>query len=204
MRPWSGASGSPFGRRDPRDDGLQDSGDAGALLGRHEDDLLARDGQHVLQLLDDHVGLGRGQVDLVDDRHDDQALREGQVDVGERLGLDALGGVDDEDGALAGLQAAADLVGEVDVAGRVDEVEAVASGRRVAVYSRRTARALMVMPFSRSRSIESSTWLVIWRASMVCVSSRMRSASVDLPWSTWAMMVKLRRRAWGMVTGAAV
>ena len=48
-----------------------------------------------------------------------------EVDVGERLGLDALGGVDDEDRALAGLQAVADLVGEVDVAGRVDEVEAV-------------------------------------------------------------------------------
>ena len=57
----------------------------------------------------------------------------------------------------------------------------------------------MVMPFSRSRSIESSTWLVIWRASMVCVSSRRRSASVDLPWSTWAMIEKLRRRAWGML-----
>ena len=50
---------------------------------------------------------------------------ERQVDVGERLGLDALGGVDDEDRALAGLEGVADLVGEVDVAGRVDEVEAV-------------------------------------------------------------------------------
>ena len=48
------------------------------------------------------------------------------MDVGQRLRLDALGGVDDEDGALAGLQAAADLVAEVDVAGRVDEVEPVA------------------------------------------------------------------------------
>ena len=51
---------------------------------------------------------------------------EGEVDVGQRLGLDALRGVDDEDGAFAGLQAAADLVGEVDVAGRVDQVERVA------------------------------------------------------------------------------
>ena len=34
-------------------------------------------------------------------------------------------GVDDEDRALAGLEAVADLVGEVDVAGRVDEVEPV-------------------------------------------------------------------------------
>src|SRR4051794_11408426 len=57
------------------------------------------------------------------------------------------------------------------------------------------------MPFSRSRSIESSTWLVIWRASMACVSSRIRSANVDLPWSTWAMIEKLRRQAWGMVLG---
>src|SRR5436190_16679954 len=57
------------------------------------------------------------------------------------------------------------------------------------------------MPFSRSRSIESRTWLVIWRASIVCVSSSNRSASVDLPWSIWAMIEKLRRRSWGMVTG---
>ena len=48
-----------------------------------------------------------------------------EVDVGEGLGLDALGGVDDEDRALAGLEAAADLVREVDVAGRVDQVQPV-------------------------------------------------------------------------------
>src|SRR6187397_471737 len=70
----------------------------------------------------------------------------------------------------------------------------------LAVYSRRAERALMVMPFSRSRSIESRTWLVIWRASMVWVSSSSRSARVDLPWSMWAMIEKLRRRSWGMVT----
>src|SRR3954464_15106395 len=50
----------------------------------------------------------------------------------------------------------------------------------------------MVMPRSRSRSIESSScgrWL---RASTVPVTSRMRSASVDFPWSMWAMIEKLR------------
>src|SRR5438552_899032 len=40
-----------------------------------------------------------------------------------RLRLHALRGVDHQDGALAGGQAARDLVGEVDVAGRVDQVE---------------------------------------------------------------------------------
>src|SRR5262245_57407359 len=70
-----------------------------------------------------------------------------------------------------------------------------------AVYSSRAERALIVMPFSRSRSIESRTWLVIWRASIVCVSSSRRSASVDFPWSIWAMIEKLRRRSCGIVIG---
>ena len=47
------------------------------------------------------------------------------MDVGERLRLDTLRGVDDEDRALAGLQAVAHLVGEVDVTGRIDQVQAV-------------------------------------------------------------------------------
>ena len=94
-------------------------------LARREDDLLARDREDVLELLHDDVGLRRREVDLVEDRDDREALAQGEVDVGERLGLDALGGVDDEDRALAGLQAAAHLVGEVDVARGVDEVEPV-------------------------------------------------------------------------------
>src|SRR5437588_77692 len=52
------------------------------------------------------------------------------------------------------------------------------------------------MPRSRSRSIESSTCARMSRGSTVCVSSRMRSASVDLPWSMWAMIEKLRMRRW--------
>src|SRR3954467_10149648 len=51
------------------------------------------------------------------------------------------------------------------------------------------------MPRSRSRSMESSTWARIDRGSTVWVISRMRSASVALPWSMWAMIAKLRRGA---------
>ena len=47
------------------------------------------------------------------------------VDVGERLGLDALGRVDHQQRAFAGGKAARDFVGEVDVAGRVHQVEDV-------------------------------------------------------------------------------
>src|SRR5699024_272254 len=54
----------------------------------------------------------------------------------------------------------------------------------------RTARALIVMPRSRSRSILSSSCSSIsrWDTALHC-SSR-RSASVDLPWSICAIMEK--------------
>ena len=125
-QPLQGLVGVALGRRDARDDRFEDLRDAGALLGRHQQYLLARNGEHALELLDDEVGLGRGQVDLVDHGHDDQVLGEGEMDVGQCLRLDALRRVDDEDRTLARLERAADLVGKVDVAGRVDQVERVA------------------------------------------------------------------------------
>ena len=48
------------------------------------------------------------------------------IDVRQRLRLDALRGVDDQQRALAGRQRARDLIGEVDVPGRVHQVEDVA------------------------------------------------------------------------------
>ena len=78
---------------------------------------------HVLDLLLDLVGLGRRQVDLVEDRHDLVVVVDRLVDIGEGLRLDALGRVDHQQRALAGGQATADLIGEVDMAGRVHQVE---------------------------------------------------------------------------------
>ena len=48
-----------------------------------------------------------------------------QVQVGQRLGLDALGGVHHQHRAFAGLQRAADLVAEVHVAGGIDQVQLI-------------------------------------------------------------------------------
>src|SRR3954470_24060498 len=56
------------------------------------------------------------------------------------------------------------------------------------------------MPRSRSRSIRSRYWARMSRAATAPVSSRRRSASVDFPWSMWAMMQKLRISSGG-VTG---
>src|SRR5207248_3236567 len=64
--------------------------------------------------------------------------------------------------------------------------------------STRTACALIVIPRSRSRSIVSSTCSRISRLETASVSSRLRSASGDLPWSMWAMIEKLRILLWSM------
>ena len=68
-------------------------------------------------------GSADGQVDLVDDRDDLEIVVDGGVGVGQGLRLHALRGVDDQDRAFARGQASRHFVVEVDVAGRVDEVE---------------------------------------------------------------------------------
>ena len=85
-----------------------------------------------------------------------QVVLQREVEVGQRLRLDALRGVDEQDRALAGGERAGDLVGEVDVAGGVDHVEHVGRACRPRrVHGIRTAWLLIVMPRSRSMSIRS-------------------------------------------------
>jgi hypothetical protein len=147
---------------------------------------LGRQPEHVLDLEGAAFRIGRRQVDLVEHGHDLEVVLHGLVAVGQGLGLDPLRGVHQEDRPLAGGERAAHLVAEVDVAGGVDEVE------DMAVVETRTFWALMVMPRSRSMSMESRYCSRISRGSTAPVISRMRSDRVDLPWSTWLMMEKLR------------
>ena len=88
-------------RRHLGDDGFKDVLRPDPLLGRREDDLLARDAGDVGDLLGDHLGLRGVEVDLVDDRDDGQPRLHRLVEVGERLRFYALRGVDDEDRAFA-------------------------------------------------------------------------------------------------------
>ena len=69
--------------------------------------------------------MGRGQVDLVDGRHNVQIGVHGERRIGDGLRLDTLGGIDDEHRALAGGQRTRDLIGKVHVARRIDEVELI-------------------------------------------------------------------------------
>ena len=98
---------SPLGGGSRVDDRLQHEVDAEARLGRDRHGLRGVDADHVLDLLLDPVGLGGGQVDLVEDGDDLVIGVDRLVDVGERLGFHALRGVDHQQRALAGRRASA-------------------------------------------------------------------------------------------------
>ena len=99
--------------------------DALAGLARYAHGVIGGNGQVVLDLGLDLVGMRRGQVDLVDGGHNVQVGVHGERRVGNGLRLDALGGVDDQHCALAGGQRTRDLVSKVHVARRINQVELI-------------------------------------------------------------------------------
>jgi hypothetical protein len=118
-----GRVGVAHRRRDPADDAVQQLQHARARLAGGAQDVLGVAADQPGDLLGVLLGLGRRQVDLVEDRDDLQVVAHRHVQVRQRLRLDALRGVHQQHGALARGQRAGDLVGEVDVTRRVDHVE---------------------------------------------------------------------------------
>ena len=114
-----------LGCRQALDDGFQHGGDVLARLGGDGNGVRRIDADHVLDLLLDAVGIGGRQVDLVEDGQDFEVVVDGLVDVGQRLRLHALAGVHHQHSALAGGERARHLVGEVDVARRIHQVELI-------------------------------------------------------------------------------
>ena len=112
-------------RRQPVHDGFQHVVDAEAGFRRDHHRVRGVDADHVLDLLPDLVRFRGRQVDLVEHRHDLVAGVERVIDIGQRLRLDALAGIDHQQRAFARRQRARDFVGEVDMARRVHQVEDV-------------------------------------------------------------------------------
>ena len=194
----SGAAASPLGGGSRCTIASSTSDTFKPGLGRDQDRIGGIEPDHVLDLLLHLVGLGRRQIDLVEHRHDLVIVVERLVDVGERLRLDALARVDHQERALAGGEAAVDLVGEVDMAGRVDQVEDVVLAVARAVVEPHGLRldgdaALALDVHGIEHLIDHFA-----RRSSPPVSWISRSASVDLPWSIWAMIAKLRMFSMGV------
>ena len=121
----AGLSTDPIGAGTSRHDGVEDVGDALAGLRADPQHVVGVAADDPADLLGVLLRLRRRQVDLVEHRDDVQVVLEREVEVRQRLGLDALRGVDQQQRALAGRERARDLVGEVDVAGGVDHVQDV-------------------------------------------------------------------------------
>ena len=106
-------------------DVLQDIVHADALLGADQHGIARIEPDDGLDLFANALRFGRGQIDLVDDRDDLQVVMQREVGIRKSLRLHALGSVHHQQRAFAGLQAAGNFVGKIDVAGSVDEVQLV-------------------------------------------------------------------------------
>ena len=91
------------------------------------------DTDHVLNLLCGPFRLRARQIDLVDDRHDLKAVVHREIDVCKRLRLDPLRRIHNQYSAFTSRQRTADLIVEVHVPGRVDEIKHIsfAVGMRI-------------------------------------------------------------------------
>ena len=112
-------------RRNVAYDALKDVVDAHAGLGRAGNRVRRVDADHVLDFLGGRIGVRALKVHLVEDGEHGHAEVDGGVAVRNRLGLDALRSVDDEQRAFARGERTAHFIGEVDVPRSVDEVEFV-------------------------------------------------------------------------------
>ena len=79
-----------------------------------------------LDFFADPIRIGSWEIDLVEDRNDLEIVFKGEIHVGQGLGFHALAGIHHQQSPLTGLQRTAHLVGEIDVARGIDQVEDVA------------------------------------------------------------------------------
>jgi hypothetical protein len=89
-------------RGDSGHDRLEELRDADAFLGTHEQDVVGIRTDEIVNFLLASLRLGTRQVDLVEDRNDLEAGVEREKQIRQRLRLNSLRRIDDEDRALAG------------------------------------------------------------------------------------------------------
>ena len=88
----------------------------------------------------DRGNVGIRQIDLVDHRHDREALFVGEMNVRHRLRFHALRGIDDQQRAFAGCERARNFVGKIDMPRRIEQVQPVFFARLCGVLHRYRVR----------------------------------------------------------------
>ena len=114
-----------LGRRDVAHDAVEQLLHPHARLGAHAEHVFGGSARDVLDLERHVVGPRRREIHLVDGADHREPLVAGEKEVGKSLSLDPLRGVHHQHRALAGRQAARDFIGEIHVAGRIDQVQLI-------------------------------------------------------------------------------
>ena len=112
-------------RRHLRDELFQQFRNPDARLRADAQRLARIESDDLLDLRRDLVRFGLRQIHLVQHRNHFESLVDRRITVGDRLRFDALRSVDDEQRAFARRQRTRHLVTEVDVTGRVDEIQLI-------------------------------------------------------------------------------
>ena len=125
MSAFSERVGVPSWRMEPRHHGFEDLVNAAAFLGAGQNRPGAVEPDDLFDLPPRLFGLRTWQIDFVDDRNDLEIVLDGEIGVGQRLRLHALGGVDEQQRPFARRQRPGDFIAEIDVPGRIDQVQDV-------------------------------------------------------------------------------
>ena len=207
----SGASGSTFGGGDVAQDGLEQRLQVGPQLGgqpglagdgvgvdHREIGLLVAGAQldeQVKGLVEHALRVGVLAVHLVDHHDGPVAHLQRLLQHKARLRHGAFGGIHQQQHAIHHVHHPLHLAAEIGVAGGVDDVDLdLLLGQRRPRCVMAVFLARMVMPRSRSRSLESITRsATCWLSRKTCACRSRPSTRVVLPWSTWAMMAMLRK-----------
>ena len=105
------------------DDRFQQLGHAHAGFAAATEDLLGLDAQYLLHFQNHFIRPGVLQIDFIEHRNDRQVVFHRRQSIGHGLGFHALKRIDQQNGPFAAGQAPRDFVMEIDVAGRVDQVQ---------------------------------------------------------------------------------
>ena len=120
-----GAGGGALEEMDSLGLAIEDAAEAGAGA-EGPIDREGADAEDAFELIDQGEGIARGAVDLVHEGEDGDAAAAADLEEFAGLGLDAFAGVDDHDHGIDGGEDAIGVLGEILVAGGIEEIDAVA------------------------------------------------------------------------------
>jgi len=112
-----------FRMLDLLDDGLEQHIHAKTGLGTYLDCQRAVKPEIVINLVQASLNVCRCQINLVDDRDDRQIMLHGHIQIGQGLGLDSLGCIDEKQRTFTGADSPRYLIGKIDVTRGVDQIQ---------------------------------------------------------------------------------